>query len=250
MAQTIGQLLQREREKRGLSIADVAHDTRIHADTVRGLEADDYSVFSSITYARSFLLLYSRHLEVDADEALHDFDSVSENLSSGKFSYLKSVTDSIEPGEAIHSHGKSGHVVPYGDDRKQPLPLFLTVAVFLLILMIPVFYFIGKKANSMEEATSILKEAISSKGESLISSPDQQKDNAGKSSAKSTTASDPPPALTDKNLRKHRFPRPLPESKSTPSSSTSRSNLPLKATPITPRNAVPLKKTDTSQNRN
>ena len=255
MAQTIGQLLKNEREKRGFSIADVAHDTHIHADTLRGLEADDYSVFSSTTYARSFMLLYSRHLEVDADKALHDFDSVSENLISGKFSYLKSVTDSIEPGETIHPHEDSSHIVPYGDDRKQPFPLVLAVIVFLLLLIIPVFYLIGKKADSMEEATSIFKAAISSKKETLINNQAQQNAKEIKSTDESIASNDPdlpisPPPLPEDNIRKHRFPRPLPASKSTPASSTSQSNLPLKAIPVNPKSSLSQKKTTTAQNRN
>lgn len=173
MAQTIGQLLQKKRKQRGLTVADVANDTHIHAATIRGLEADDYSVFSSTSYARSFLLLYSRHLEVDAEEALHEFDCVSESLSSGKFSYLESVTGAIEPGETIHLHEDINHSASYGDTRRQPFPLFLALGVFLLLLIIPVFYFIGKKADSLEEAGSIFKQAISSKQESPAKDPKQ-----------------------------------------------------------------------------
>jgi len=232
MAKTIGQLLQKERKKQGMSVADVAHDTHIHADTIRGLEADDYSVFSSTTYARSFLQLYSRHLEVDADEALHDFDSVSENLSNGKFSYMNSVTDSIEPGETIHPHRPISQNVPYGKDRKQPIPIFLALVVALLVLMIPTFYFIGKKANSMEEAKSILRGVLADKEKDLNSDQQKSIDEQSSTSTENNIGSKSDSLETpDKHRRIQRYP------------------LPIKATPITPENPA-AGKTTTAQNRN
>ncbi len=253
MAQTIGQLLQKEREQRGLTIADVAHDTRIHANTIRGLEADDYSVFSSTTYARSFLQLYSRHLGVDADESLHDFDSVTEGLSSGNFSYLESVGSAIEPGETIHPHESISHTPAYGETRRQPFPLFLALVVFLLLLIIPVFYLVGKKAESMEEAKSIFKEALSNK----VSSNTKSKisgNNEGQTSLPPLSLSDTPPPTpsnfesSGKNQRKHRFPTPLPEVELN-SVKPAASTLPLRAVPVIPEKSA-SSKTTTAQIRN
>lgn len=249
MAQTIGQLLQKEREQRGLTIADVAHDTHIHANTIRGLEADDYSVFSSTTYARSFLQLYSRHLEVDAGDALHDFDSVSENLSSGKFSYLGSATNDIEPGEIIHPHQDLSHTVPYGDERRQAFPLFLALVVFLLLLIIPIFYFIGKKAESMEEAKSIFKDAISSTKATAVTDSNQSENNDKPSPTEPLVVSENPSITQtpEKKSRPHRFSTPLPTVE--PNPVTPASTLPIKAIPVTPKDTN-LRRTKTAQNRN
>lgn len=237
MAQTIGQTLQKKREQQGLSIADVAHDTRIHADTIRGLEADDYSVFASTTYARSFLLLYSRHLEVDADEALQDFASVARQLTKSGRVDLAPAAHNIEPGESILPREKSAPSSSYSNDRKQPFPLFLAVAVLFLLLIIPTFYFVGKKANSLEEAAAILKETVSSKEEGAAS------ETQTSASKQNQTA----PSLADQELSKHRFPRPLaesepaPESEPPPKTKPPHPDLQLKATPITPKQAAPPK---------
>ena len=249
MSQTIGQLLQKERKQRGWTVADVAHDTHIHADTIRGLEADDYSVFSSTTYAKSFLQLYSRHLEVDANETLHDFDSVTENLNSGNFSYLKSVTSAIEPGETIQAHEDINHRAPYKDNNRQPFPLFLALVVFLLLLIIPVFYFVGKKADSFEEAGTIFKDAIYSKNESPASTTDQVQNSGSPSPTAPLIASGTPPStqLPELESSKHRFPRPLPTEKNN-SVALPDAALPLKAIPIIPKISHPGK-SDTAQNR-
>lgn len=72
MVTSLGQRLRAARETRGLTLEDAAHFTRIPAERLRHLEADNYAAFGSMTYARSFLKLYSRYLRVDASEILDD----------------------------------------------------------------------------------------------------------------------------------------------------------------------------------
>ncbi len=62
----IGERLLNAREKAGLSVDDVVFQTRIPRSVVAALEAADFSVFSSPTYAKSFLSQYSEFLKVDA----------------------------------------------------------------------------------------------------------------------------------------------------------------------------------------
>jgi cytoskeletal protein RodZ len=66
LADQIGELLRKAREEADLVVDDVVFRTRIPRSVVTALEAGDFSVFSSPTYARSFLSQYSSFLEVDA----------------------------------------------------------------------------------------------------------------------------------------------------------------------------------------
>lgn len=50
----------------GLSLADVAHQTRIPLPRLNDLEEDSYTSFGSLTYARSFLQTYADLVGVDA----------------------------------------------------------------------------------------------------------------------------------------------------------------------------------------
>lgn len=60
-----GRLLQ-AREKAGLTVDDIIFRTGIPRSVIMALEAGDFSVFSSPTYARSFLSQYSDFLNVEA----------------------------------------------------------------------------------------------------------------------------------------------------------------------------------------
>ena len=62
----IGERLRVSREKAGLSVEDIHFRTRIPVSVIHALEAADFSVFSSPTYAKSYLAQYSDFLGVDA----------------------------------------------------------------------------------------------------------------------------------------------------------------------------------------
>lgn len=62
----IGERLTKARERAGLTVDDVMFKTRIPRSVINALEAGDFSVFSSPTYAKSFLSQYSSYLNVDA----------------------------------------------------------------------------------------------------------------------------------------------------------------------------------------
>ena len=66
----IGRSLTEAREAAGLKVVDVRYQARIPTAVIEALEAEDFSFFSSPTYAKSFLRQYSEFLNVDADEWL------------------------------------------------------------------------------------------------------------------------------------------------------------------------------------
>ncbi len=74
MHERVGVRLQAAREARGLTIEDVARETRIRAQQIRNLENDDYGNFPSPSYAKSFLAIYAKFLHVDVSQELETFD--------------------------------------------------------------------------------------------------------------------------------------------------------------------------------
>ncbi|MDA7598385.1 helix-turn-helix domain-containing protein, partial [bacterium] len=144
MALTIGQQLRAAREDKGLSIEDLAHKTRIHSNFVRALESDDYSGFASITYAKSFLQLYSRHLDIDASEALSVFKGNNAVNLHGN-SLLSDSHESIEPmGSAMNSRSVKRK---RRTEKPGGAPIFLGMILGVLLIAIPTFYFLGYNAE-------------------------------------------------------------------------------------------------------
>jgi cytoskeleton protein RodZ len=64
----IGAELAAKRGERGLSIDQVAASTRIRAEHLRALEADDYRAFAAPVYARGYLRTYATFLGLDPED--------------------------------------------------------------------------------------------------------------------------------------------------------------------------------------
>ncbi len=91
----IGEQLRRAREVAGLTVDDVVFRTRIPRSVVNALEAGDFSVFASATYARSFLSQYGGFLNVNVDlwvDAIEPISYASGDVELGAW----------EPGRSRH----------------------------------------------------------------------------------------------------------------------------------------------------
>ena len=123
----IGKTLRTMREERQLTVEDAAHQTCIPAKIIRALESDDYSVFSSATYARSYLSQYSCYLEIDPSPWLNSFDPAEFSHEYHDFSIIDEV-DVRHASQPAHKPGGTRWVpsflgimiaaaVPYGGYR-------------------------------------------------------------------------------------------------------------------------------------
>ncbi len=65
MEKILGQALKKEREMRGLSLADIANETRIGSRYLQALEEEDFSVFPGIFYIRYYIKNYLRACGAD-----------------------------------------------------------------------------------------------------------------------------------------------------------------------------------------
>ena len=87
MTHSLGHRLRTARESKGLSLQDVAHQSRIPVPRLRDLEEDTYTTFGSLTYARTFLKDYAHRMGIDAHEVLDEMHAPSLG-GSGDYRYL------------------------------------------------------------------------------------------------------------------------------------------------------------------
>src|SRR5471030_1986066 len=72
---TVGKQLQEARLARNWTPELTASETKIKVDRLRDLESDDYSHFTSPTYARGFVRTYARSLGLDEYKILRQLDN-------------------------------------------------------------------------------------------------------------------------------------------------------------------------------
>ncbi len=80
----LGEYLRSEREKRSISIEQVASATKINIKLLHALEADNYETLPAKPFVRGFAASYSRYLGIDADEVLNRFDGFLDQRTSRK----------------------------------------------------------------------------------------------------------------------------------------------------------------------
>ena len=88
MLKKFGADLKKIREKRGITLHDIANKTRIHVTLLEKMEHGDFSFYSS-TYIRAFLKQYSKITGLNPDEVLFNY----EMARSGKYSGMQEASD-------------------------------------------------------------------------------------------------------------------------------------------------------------
>jgi cytoskeletal protein RodZ len=73
MAETLGEKLRQAREERGVSIAEVAEQTRISPHYIELIEQDDYRTLPGGIFNKGFVKSYAKYVGVDESEALQDY---------------------------------------------------------------------------------------------------------------------------------------------------------------------------------
>jgi cytoskeleton protein RodZ len=129
----LGKKFQEARRARNLTLDEAARMTKIRPARLAEIEADDFSQFPSLAYAKGFLLIYGKFLDVDVTPYLDAFED-SERVTVDGYSYLqenrpeKPVSAPVVPRRPVSS-GRG--------DRVSPMPLIvgIVVLVFGFLLM-------------------------------------------------------------------------------------------------------------------
>jgi cytoskeletal protein RodZ len=76
MSLTLGEKLRQAREERGISISEVAEQTRISAMYLELIENDDYRTLPGGIFNKGFVKSYAKYVGLDEQEALQDYAQV------------------------------------------------------------------------------------------------------------------------------------------------------------------------------
>ena len=90
MVESVGKKLNQARVKRGLTIDEAAHATKLRPDKIAALESDDYTRFANNIYAKGFLQIYARYLDVDVSDFARTIDNANP-ISVSDYQYLSNA---------------------------------------------------------------------------------------------------------------------------------------------------------------
>jgi cytoskeleton protein RodZ len=110
----LGKKLQEARLARNLTLDEAGRMTKIRPGRLQEIENEDFSEFASLAYAKGFLLIYGKFLDVDVSPYLEAFET-SETVTVDGYSYLQD-NPAPKPSRPVvvrkHSSGR-GSFLPF-----------------------------------------------------------------------------------------------------------------------------------------
>src|SRR5689334_15745370 len=126
----LGKKFQEARLSRGLTLDEAARMTKIRPSRLAEIEADDFSQFPSLAYAKGFLLIYGKFLDVDVTPYLDAFET-SQQVTVDGYSYLQDQP-APKPRRVRPSRPPAAPRAPRSrGDRSSPFPLLIAVGVII-----------------------------------------------------------------------------------------------------------------------
>src|SRR3954447_8570316 len=123
----LGEKFQKARTARNLTLEEAARMTKIRPQKLAEIEAEDFSKFPSLAYAKGFLLIYGKFLNVDVTPYLEAFET-SETMTVDGYSYLQ---DNPVPAPR-RTEVVRRREVSSGGQRSSLMPLVIGVLVLIV----------------------------------------------------------------------------------------------------------------------
>ncbi|MDX6379576.1 MAG: cytoskeleton protein RodZ [Rubrobacteraceae bacterium] len=146
----IGQILEKKRLEKGLSLKEVEQATKIRTRYLEGLEREDPTVLPDPVYARGFLKTYANFLGLDGERLSRELKDLRSPRRDRQIDYEGPAQSSFE--QPLITPGG------IGDAGRQRISgaTILTIMLALLVLatVIGVLYYIGSRSagSAAEEA--------------------------------------------------------------------------------------------------
>jgi len=132
----LGKKFQEARRARNLTLDEAARMTKIRPARLAEIEADDFSQFPSLAYAKGFLLIYGKFLDVDVTSYLDAFED-SERVTVDGYSYLQENRPEKPVSAPVVPRRPRRPAAVGRGDRVSPMPFIvgIVVLVFGFLLM-------------------------------------------------------------------------------------------------------------------
>src|SRR6266702_8085190 len=124
----LGKKFEEARRARNLTLDEAARLTKIRLSRLAEIEADDFSQFPSLAYAKGFLQIYGKFLEVDVTPYLDAFETSREVTVDG-YSYLQDQP-APKPRRVRTTRAPAVRRQRTGD-RSSPFPILIAVGVII-----------------------------------------------------------------------------------------------------------------------
>jgi cytoskeletal protein RodZ len=192
----LGKKFQEARLARNMTLDEAARITKIRPSRLAEIEADDFSQFPSLAYAKGFLLIYGKSLDVDVTPYMEAFET-SEHVTVDGYSYLQDNPAPKPARTPVVRHRSSS-----SSERTSLMPLVIGIIVlgvgFFLMKFILDIQRIAPRRSEQSQVTQGSPSATAAVASSVIAPPPQTVETPAKqvvAAASVAPALPPPPTV-------------------------------------------------------
>jgi cytoskeleton protein RodZ len=144
---TFGEELKREREIRGISLKEIADDTKISKRFLEAIERNDHKTLPAPVFTRGFVRQYARYLGLNAEEMVN------------RYNYAAAGDDRIE--KSAHLERLVQPIVPEPPVRKGIPPLYARIDrnVYITIAIVIALALVGWWAYRLKQQRAATDQA-------------------------------------------------------------------------------------------
>ncbi|MBA3961771.1 MAG: helix-turn-helix domain-containing protein [Chthoniobacterales bacterium] len=146
--EALGPKLKQARLSRKITLEEASRITKIRPSRIAEIEQEDFSSFPSLAYAKGFLLIYGKFLDVDVTPYLDAFE-ISDRVTVDGYSYLQDNGPAAPPPLVRRQPRKSPAFVPF-----LIAVAVLVIGIYLIRLMLNVQRITPAHDNSTGALTS------------------------------------------------------------------------------------------------
>jgi cytoskeletal protein RodZ len=171
----LGKKFQEARVARKLTLDEAARMTKIRPQRLAEIEADDFSQFPSLAYAKGFLLIYGKFLDVDVTPYLDAFED-PESVTVDGYSYLQENERAKPVSAPVVRRRPAATRGTGGSNRVSPMPLIVGIAVLVLGFLAMKFFLnvqrlAPARGNSSGQTSATATPAVASAGSRPTAAP-------------------------------------------------------------------------------
>jgi len=159
--ETLGAWLKKHRDKKKISLEEIAAVTKIHITQLRHLEEDRLELLPAAAFVRGFLLSYARHLSIDEDQVLEKFREARGDqgtLEKNPGRTLRAPRSASEPKVKVVASPQFSTRSPSarsmdneGKVRLSPRQIVAVLGIAGFLVLVALLIFIGKKSMQKEK---------------------------------------------------------------------------------------------------
>lgn len=165
---SLGADLKRERELRGVTLEEIARETKIRASLLGYIEDDRFDRLPAGVFRQSFVRSYARYLGIDEDKPVQEYLLVEARLKSAGQWFRAAQTPRPSLGARLKTRAagaKSAAIIP---------------SVVALLGALTIFYFVEARARIDQDWLSVLQSAaVARHSQDQASAPAQAPRNNG-----------------------------------------------------------------------